>query len=186
MTPVFDRGNAFLNNLVFQTMSVQPGDHILEIGCGPGNLIRKMARKIDGGYIEGVDFSKTMTSVARNRNKGNITDGRVKVVAGDFDEMSYGKETFSKACSVNTLYFWPEPVSTAGKISDVLKPGGELFLAFEDKEQLKRRKLDWDVFRLYSTDDVRRLLVDVGFSDNVRVVSGKKRGSVFHCVVAMK
>jgi SAM-dependent methyltransferase len=145
-----------------------------------------MARQIEGGYVEGVDFSKTMISVARSRNKGTIAGGKVKIVEGDFNGMPYEKATFSKACSVNTLYFWSDPVVTAGKIIDVLKPGGGLFLAFEDAEQLKQRKLDRDIFRLYSTDEARHLLINAGFSDNISVVSRTDRGSIFHCVVAVK
>ena len=57
MRIVFDQGNAFLNNLVCDLMSVQTDDRIIEIGSGTGRLIYKMAKKIDNGLIEGVDFS---------------------------------------------------------------------------------------------------------------------------------
>ena len=117
MSLVFDRGNAFLNDFVNELMSVQIDDRIIEIGFGTGKLIYRMAQQIDKGLIEGVDFSKVMVSIARKRNKKNITNGKVKILEGNFDEVSYEKESFTKACSINTLYFWPEPVHTAKKIS---------------------------------------------------------------------
>jgi len=56
--------------------------------------------------------------------------------------MVYGKDSFTKACSVNTLYFWPNPERTARKIAQILIPDGKLVLAFEDIKQLKQRKLN--------------------------------------------
>ena len=69
MRVVFDRGNAFLNDFVDDLMSVQGDDRILEIGSGTGKLIHRMAKKIDTGRIEGIDFSGAMVSVARQRNR---------------------------------------------------------------------------------------------------------------------
>ncbi len=186
MRMVFDQGNAFLNNFVNDLMFVQTDDRILEIGSGTGKLINKMALKIDNGIIEGIDFSSEMVSIARKRNRENIAKEKVKIVEGNFDEMSYVKDSFTKACSVNTLYFWPSPTSTAKKLAEILKPGGKLILAFEDIEQLKRRNLNQDIFNLYSKDEVQDLLINAGFSHNVKIVSRKKGNLNFHCVVAIK
>ena len=186
MRLVFDQGNAFLNSFVSDLMSVKTDDRIIEIGSGTGKLIYKMAQNIDKGLIEGVDFSSAMVSVARKKNKNSIAKGRVKIVEGDFDNMPYEKEKYSKACSVNTLYFWPSPVHTAKKIADILKPDGIFILAFEDIEQLKQRKLNQDVCHLYSKEEVQNLLINAGFSKDVSVISRKKGKSIFHCVAAIK
>jgi len=95
-------------------------------------------------------------------------------------------ESYTKACSINTLYFWPEPAHTAKKIAEILKPDGKLILAFEDIEQLKQRKLNQEVFHLYSKDEVQKLLINAGLSRNVSIVTRKKGKSIFHCVVAIK
>ena len=186
MRVVFDQGNAFLNDFVNDLMSVQTDDRIIEIGSGTGKLINRMAKKIDQGLIEGIDFSSAMVSIARKRNKKSIAKGRVKIVEGNFDEISYDKDSYTKACSVNTIYFWPSPVSTAWKIKEILKPDGELFLAFEDIEQLKQRKLNQNDFNFYSKDEVKNLLIKAGFSHNINIVSRKKGNLSFHCVVAKK
>ncbi len=62
MSVVFDRGNAYLNGFVNELMLVLPNDHLLEIGFGTGELIHEMAKQIDGGHVEGVDFSSAMVS----------------------------------------------------------------------------------------------------------------------------
>ncbi len=186
MSIVFNQGNAFLNSFVSDLMAVRTDDRIIEIGPGTGKLIYRMAKEIENGFVEGVDFSREMVSVARKRNKNSIAKGKVKIEEGNFDNMQYENEKFSKACSVNTLYFWPSPAHTAKKIANILKPDGKLVLAFEDIEQLKQRKLNHDVFHLYSKDEVQDLLINAGFSKNVSIVSRKKGKSLFHCIVAIK
>jgi len=186
MSLIFDRGNAFLNDYVFDLMSVQADDRIIEIGCGTGKLISRMAAIIEEGIIEGIDFSGEMISTAIKQNKKFMVNRKVKIVEGDFDNMDYEKKIFTKACSVNTLYFWPRPEYTVKKIADLLTPSGKLILAFEDIGQLNQRNLDHDVFRFYAEDDVRNLLIDAGFSDKTNIVSRKKGKLTFHCAVGMK
>lgn len=186
MSIIFDKGNANINRFVYEIMSVQEDDHILEIGFGTGKLISEMAKKIDKGVIEGVDFSSTMVSIAQRKNKKHISKGKVKIIKGNFDEMSFQRESFNKVCSVNTIYFWPEPENTAKKIVDILKPGGMFVVAFEDNEQLKQRQLDNEVFRLYSKDDVKNLLINAGFSKGVSIKSREIGSTVLHCAVAIK
>lgn len=186
MRLVFDQGNAFLNDFVMDLMSVQPDDRIIEIGSGTGKLIYQMARKIDAGCIDGVDFSGVMVSIARKRNKKGIARKRVNILEADFDEIPCEKGMYSKACSVNTLYFWPSPERTAKKLAEILTPDGKLILAFEDIEQLKRRNLNQEVFHLYSNEEVRDLLINAGFSKGVKIVTRKRNDMIFHCAVAIK
>lgn len=186
MPVIFDRGNAFLNGFAHEMMAVRPDDRVLEIGCGTGKLIYDIVPKIDDGIIEGVDFSSSMAAIARKRNKNSIANGKVRIFKGDFDDMLCDREQYSKVCSVNTHYFWPSPIKTAGKIAEVLKPDGKLILAFEDSEQIKRRKMDTDVFHLHAKEEVLDLIVNAGFSGDTKLISRKKGNLIFHCIIAKK
>jgi hypothetical protein len=66
------------------------------------------------------------------------------------------------------------------------KPEGRLFLAFENIEQLKHRKLNHEVFHLYSKGEVKDLLINAGFSKSVSIESRQKGNLIFHCAVAIK
>ena len=186
MSIIFDKGNANINRFVYELMSVRKDDHILEVGFGTGKLIYEMAKRIDEGLIEGVDFSSTMVSIAQRRNKKYIAKGKVRIIEGDFDEMSFKGESFNKVCSINTIYFWPEPETTAKNIANILKPGGMFVVAFEDIAQLEQRQLSNEVFRLYSKDDVKNLLINAGFSKGVSIKSREIGSTVLHCAVATK
>lgn len=185
MPIVFYRGNAFLNGFVNEILAVQPDDRVLEIGCGTGKLIKLMAKNIETGFIEGIDFSSVMMEIAQRRNKRHIARGTVTMVEANFDENTTEHRSFTKVCSVNTLYFWKNPEHTVQKVVNLLEPGGRFVVAFEDFDQLERRKLDMDVFQPYRKDDVRRLLTGCGFS-RACIESRVKQKLLFHCTVATK
>lgn len=186
MSFVFNKGNAILNCFVNEIISIQTNDHILDIGCGTGKLIYDMAKQINDGFIEGIDFSSSMVALAQKKNKKNMKDGKVKITEGDFDTLLYQNNFFDKICSVNTIYFWPEPKTTANKIASILKPGGFFVVAFEDIGQLEQKNLDKEVFHSYTADSVKNLLTKSGFSADISIKSKKNGKQIFHCVVAKK
>jgi ubiquinone/menaquinone biosynthesis C-methylase UbiE len=186
MSKIFDKGNANLNRFVLELMAVDKTDIILEIGFGTGLLIHQMAKKLENGFVEGIDFSSTMLSIARRNNRKYFVEGKVRLVEGNFDEMPFDSNRFDKICTVNTIYFWPDPEKTTKKIVDILKPEGKFITAFEDKEQLKRRPLSDEVFHLYSAVEVKNLFLKVGFSAGVNIQSKELGSSIYHCVVGTK
>jgi SAM-dependent methyltransferase len=177
MSRVFDLGNAVLNDLVRELLTLQEDDHVLEIGFGTGKLINEMARQAHRGLIEGIDFSSTMVDMAKKRNKQYIAKGRVKIVLGDFDKVEYRDNDFDKVCSANTIYFWSDAEYSIRKIQRVLRPAGKLVLGFEDKALLAKS--------VFSVDDVAQLLKDAGFSD-VEIKSKELNSTLVHCAVAVK
>jgi ubiquinone/menaquinone biosynthesis C-methylase UbiE len=186
MSTIFDIGNAYLNKIVNETIAIQNNDHVLDIGCGTGNLVRNLSSQVSDAYIEGVDFSPSMASIARRKNKKLISKGRVNIVEGEFNTLTHQNKSFDKVCCVNTIYFWPSPEITAQKISKILKPGGFVVIAFEDIQQLKQRNLNPDVFCLYTTEKVKDLLSKSGFGTEIDIISKSKGELKFHCVVAKK
>lgn len=186
MAIVFNRGNAAMNAFMLEMVSVKPGDHILEIGFGTGKLMQAMANQVQAGIIEGVDFSETMVAMAKKRNHHHMAAGRVIIHQGDFDTLGMAVNRFDKVCTVNTVYFWPDPNKTLQKIRRLLKPGGKLLLGFHTKSQLEQMSLDTDVFRFYSREDIRNLLQKAGFDGDVEMVSNQVRKSYVTVAIAVK
>jgi ubiquinone/menaquinone biosynthesis C-methylase UbiE len=186
MPIIFDRGNSLLNRFVYDLMVIKPDDQILEIGCGTGSLIKMMAEKIENGFIEGIDFSSEMVTIPKRKNKKHNARGKVDITEDHFDDHSCTRKSFSKACSVNTIYFWKKPEHVVKKVMNLMPPGGMFVVAFEDIQQLERRKLSRNVFRLYTEGEVIRLLARGGFRKSVRIDTRKRRNLLFHCAVATK
>ncbi|MCP4630511.1 MAG: class I SAM-dependent methyltransferase [bacterium] len=186
MTRIFDLGNAALNNFMKEMLALQANDSVLEIGFGTGKLINEMAKLAKDGLIEGIDLSSTMVAVAERKNKDYIAKGKVIIRQGDFEKASYKDDCFNKICSANTIYFWPNPDNIIKKVIRVLKPGGKLILAFEDKKQLENRQLSTHVFQFYSLDEIENLLQNNGFTGDIDILSREIRSKRYHCAVAVK
>ena len=186
MSRVFEKGNSELNALVFETLSVRENDHVLEIGSGTGTLIKEIADHLTKGFIEGIDFSKPMVEIARKKNRKHIKTGKVKIHAGDFDQMQFDDDCFDKIFSVNTIYFWKNPQQTISRIGRMLKPGGRLVVGFHAKNDMEKMPLNRDVFQYYSTDDLALLLANNGPLNDVEIVSKQGRQKACHCAIGTK
>ena len=183
---LFAKGNAPVNTLVLETMAVSPDDHILEIGCGPGLLIRDLADRLNQGQVQGVDFSKSMVSIARKKNRQHINHGTVLIHLGDFNQSAFEPESFDKIVTVNTIYFWNDPADTLDRICRLLKPGGKLFIGFTQKSDMEKMSLDHEIFRMYSLDDMSGFLNSHPSLSGVEISSRPAQPNPVHCAVACK
>jgi protein-L-isoaspartate O-methyltransferase len=77
-------------------LAIQPSDHVLEIGFGPGHGIQQVARLAAQGRVAGVDFSETMLQQASRLNAAAIEAGRVELRLGDASALPYPDNTFHK------------------------------------------------------------------------------------------
>jgi len=186
MSRVFEKGNAELNALMFETISIEENDHALEIGSGTGTLIKNVADHLSKGFIEGVDFSKPMVAIAQKKNRKHINKGKVKIHLGDFDEVAFDSNCFDKIFTVNTIYFWKNPDTTISKIYRILKPGGKLVIGFHDKSEMEKMPLNRDVFKYYSTHDLKELLSNHGSLDDIDIISKNGIQKTCYCAVGTK
>ena len=170
---MFIKGNTELNALVLEQLKLQSGEHVLEIGFGPGVLLNKMAEAISvgevTGHVTGLDFSETMFQVASERNQVWILEERMTLRLGSSDAMPFEDKSFDKVATSNTLYFWQPPQAHLQEIYRVLKPAGLLVLGFRDKKQMDEMQLDRWVFNAHSQKAVKKILKSAGF-ENVEII----------------
>jgi ubiquinone/menaquinone biosynthesis C-methylase UbiE len=183
---IFKKGNAEMNAFILDGLSQNADDHILEIGFGPGELVHAMANRVDRGRVEGVDFSPTMLSIARRKNRSHIRTGKVRLHLGDFDRMSFNGRRFDLVVTVNTVYFWPQPGATIVKIANLLKPEGRLIIGFHEKAEMQDAKLSRDVFRFYAPQEMKTLLAGCGAFADIAIVSRKGKSKTLNCASGTK
>ncbi|MGI9058432.1 MAG: class I SAM-dependent methyltransferase [Ktedonobacteraceae bacterium] len=150
------------NEWTVALLSVQPTDHILEIGFGPGTTIQRLAALASEGQVTGIDFSHTMLQVARKRNALAIKAGCVNLTYGNATNLPYSENSFDKALSIHALYFWPDALQTLQEIQCVLKPGGMLVLTLLPREKWPGDGKGTPDCRVYSADDVEKLMLEAG------------------------
>jgi ubiquinone/menaquinone biosynthesis C-methylase UbiE len=165
MADVLNKHNESMNHFAVERLDVQPTDKVLDIGFGGGVTIEEMLQTIDTGKIYGVDFSSVMVEQAKQKFKPEIESNKVSIEFGDVNQLSFVDNTFDKVCTVNTIYFWNEPLASLLEIKRVLKNGGKLIIGIRSADKMKELPVTQYNFRLYDPEAVRDLLVEAGFTN---------------------
>lgn len=109
---------------VIDLLDIQPDDRVLEIGSGPGVAIELLAAR--AGFVAGVDPSPVMVQQAAQRNRVALAQGRVELRLGSVASLPYPASSFTKACAIHSVYFWPSLVDGLREVQRVLVPSGRL------------------------------------------------------------
>jgi SAM-dependent methyltransferase len=104
---------------------------ILDVGCGGGRTVQKLAAIATEGKVCGIDYSDASVAVARSTNSDLVDAGRVEIKHGSVSQLPYPDETFDVVTAVETHYYWPDFVNDLREVLRVLKPGGKLVLIAE-------------------------------------------------------
>lgn len=154
------------NIWTIEMLRLQPSDHVLEIGFGPGLAIREAARLVEHGKVSGVDFSPSMVQMAKLLNRMAVQEGRVDVRCGDVHSLPYMDGLFDKVYTIHSIYFWQSPDAGLREIYRVLKSGGMVALTILPKERFKIDNpdaLNTPIFRAFGGDELCQMLSEVGF-----------------------
>jgi ubiquinone/menaquinone biosynthesis C-methylase UbiE len=160
----------------------------LDVGCGGGKTVDRLATVAVNGWVVGLDYSEDSVRVARRKNANHIHDGRVEICHAPVSAIPYEDGTFDLVTAVESFYFWPAPDSDLGEVRRVLKPGGELLIACTmykggKYDKRNRRFVDEIGMSYLSIDEFQELLAGAGF-DQIRVVVDSDKGWI--CAAARK
>jgi ubiquinone/menaquinone biosynthesis C-methylase UbiE len=148
---------------------------ILDIGCGGGRTIHKLAAIAAKGKVYGVDYSETSVAASQKTNREWIKTGRVEIRHGSVTHLPFADQMFDLATAVETHFYWPDLPADIREILRVLKPRGALVIV---AEVYKGGKYDRRVQRFaelmqrlgfsyanLSVEEHRELFVRAGFKD---------------------
>lgn len=155
---MLDRANVRTNALVFDVMAVAASDCVLEVGFGGGDLLVRLAGAVPDGRVEGVELSDPMLGRVRARIRRSGLADRVRLHAGSVEALPFDSGQFDCACSVNTIYFWPDLHRGLTELARVLRPGGRLVLGFGSDEALRRAGYEERGFSLYTPAQIEDAL----------------------------
>jgi ubiquinone/menaquinone biosynthesis C-methylase UbiE len=104
---------------------------VLDVGCGGGRTLRRLAALAPEGRIVGLDYSASSVAVSRDTNAEGIANGRVQIQQGSVAALPFSDATFDIVTAVETHYYWPDLPANVREILRVLKPGGTFTLIAE-------------------------------------------------------
>ena len=139
---------------VLSMLMLRPGEHVLDIGVGPGLLAAEMAAEVGaGGRVCAIDVSDNMLAVAALRDTGPEATA-LELSRGGAEEIPHGNGTFEVVVTTQVLEYVPDVPRALAEMYRVLKPGGRALILDTDwaslvwhapDEELMRRVLvAWD------------------------------------------
>jgi ubiquinone/menaquinone biosynthesis C-methylase UbiE len=156
--------------VVLAELALTPGDHLLEVGCGGGTLLR--AALESGCRAAAVDHSPEMVRVAREANRDAIREGRLDIREAGAEHLPFPDATFTCATMTGVLGFLTDPVAAFTEMRRVLAAGGRVVVQGSDPELRGTPAAPEPMasrLRFYDGEELESLARAAGLSD-VRVV----------------
>ncbi|HEY3681794.1 MAG TPA: class I SAM-dependent methyltransferase [Streptosporangiaceae bacterium] len=102
------------------------GAHVLDLGCGRGELLRRVVAADPGAYGTGVDVDEAALAFARTAAAERGLAGRVRFDRGD---AAASQATGDVVLCVGARHAWPSARAALAALRDRLRPGGRLLFA---------------------------------------------------------
>lgn len=187
-TWIMNRSHSSLTDWALTHVHVANHFTILDVGCGGGLTIQKLAAKATNGVVHGIDYAVGSVAASRALNQQLINAGRVKIEKASVSQLPFPENTFDLVTAVETQYYWPNPVKDMREIARVLRPGGVLAIIVESYNSRGNRELGQALKKrlkyLYLTpDEQRQLFVDAGFT-SIEIFEESAKGWL--CAVGKK
>jgi ubiquinone/menaquinone biosynthesis C-methylase UbiE len=117
-----ERGIADFGELTLEAANAQPGERVLDVGCGTGGTTAALARAVGAtGHVLGVDISEPLLGAARAQGLGNAT-----FEVGDATTYPFEAGSFDLVFSRFGVMFFGDPVAAFSNIRRAMKQAGRL------------------------------------------------------------
>jgi SAM-dependent methyltransferase len=125
----YDEINRRYGERIVAASAPQPGERVLDVGCGNGALALAIGPHVaPGGSVLGLDLSGPMLANARRRAEAAGL-GNVEFEKGDAQVAPLPEASFDAAVSRFGVMFFEDPPAAFANIGRALRPGGRLVFA---------------------------------------------------------
>jgi len=150
----------FARRAILDALALAPGDHLLDVGCGGGLLLRDALAT--GARVTGLDHSDEMVALARQRAPG------AEVVLAEAERLPFADHVFSAVAMSIVFFFLDDPVGVLRECRRVLRADGRLAL-YTTAPELRGTPAAPEPIasqgHFYSDDELARLAERAGLRD---------------------
>jgi len=163
-------------------LSIEKHSTILDVGCGGGRTISKLASMATEGKVHGIDYSDESVAATQKTNARSIAAGRVEVRHGSVSQLPFSAGMFDIVTAVETHFWWPNLPADMREVFRVVKPSGAFIIIAEVYKgantmaaRLAEKYASRTGITLLSVDEHRELFLSAGFRD-VQVIEERGKG----------
>jgi SAM-dependent methyltransferase len=121
-----DSRSGAVTDAMIGAAALGPGDHVLELGCGPGGVGLAAAEVVGpNGHVVLSDIAPEMTAVAEERARARAL-GNVSVREFDLEGIDSPEASFDAVLCREALMLVPEPTKAVAEAWRVARPGGRV------------------------------------------------------------
>lgn len=153
-------------------VTLRSNDVVLDVGCGGGRTVAKLAAIAPQGKVYGVDYSAESVAMARKVNRRAIETGRVEIREGPVSQLPFSDGMFDVVTAVETHFWWPDLPNDMREVFRVVKPGGTVVVIAEiykgadtAASKLAEKYISPSRMKFLSADEHRELLRQAAFAD---------------------
>lgn len=122
-----DRQIAPLGRIAIEALAPQPGERVLDVGCGCGDTSLQLAERVaPTGHVTGLDISEPMLAVAQRRAAEQGRQDQVNFVLADAQTYEFEPASYDALFSRFGVMFFADPADAFANLRSALKPGGRL------------------------------------------------------------
>ena len=131
---------------------------ILDIGCGTGLLLKRLAERFPDAELYGIDTSASMLEQAQRalRNKPRSHVVQAELGSSGHKNLPFAPSSFDLITCTNTLHYFSDPIAVLRGLRELLVPLGHVVI---EDYTLRSFPLPWNVFewaiKLYDPQHVR-------------------------------
>ena len=127
--------------LFIEFAGVMPGEHIVDVGCGTGNLAGALLARNDLASIDALDYDADFVATAKAR----LPSIAERVIQGDACALPYQEAAFDRALAMLLLHFVNDAKTAALEMRRVVKPGGTIAACVWDHYGgMPAQRMFWD------------------------------------------